>query len=154
MAPESSAMMMGAAMPERFGKQRNPVGVAFLCFITLGIYFVYWHYKVNKEMLWYDQRIEVSPSISAVAVSIGWLFLLIPSFVSVYNTTRRAQFMFADYNREIRLSPAVATILHFFLGVGFPMLSIFYPPYLQSKMNRFWRVEAAEKIGMGERRAA
>jgi hypothetical protein len=30
-------------------KLRNPIGVMFLGFFTLGIYYLYWFYSVNSE---------------------------------------------------------------------------------------------------------
>ncbi|MCL4499582.1 MAG: DUF4234 domain-containing protein [Chloroflexi bacterium] len=137
------------------GKDRSPVGVVFMSFITLGIYFVYWHYKVNKEMAAYDIRIEVSPDVSAIAVSLGWLILFIPSFVSVYNTVARAQIMFEYNEPTIAISPGYASFLHALILLGFPMLSLFYPAYLQGKLNRFWRLEAAKATNVleEERRA-
>ncbi|MHB0976723.1 MAG: DUF4234 domain-containing protein [Candidatus Aquicultorales bacterium] len=139
-----------------FGKPRSPAGVAFLSFITLGIYFVYWHYKVNREIVEYEIKIEGSPSVSAAAVSFGWLFLFIPSFISVFKTTERASLMFEKNQPSIIISPGWATFLHAFLLLGFPMLSLFYPPYLQGKLNRFWRLEAAKIMEVVEekRRAA
>ncbi|MCL5292067.1 MAG: DUF4234 domain-containing protein [Actinobacteria bacterium] len=138
------------------GKKRSPVGVVFLSFITLGFYFIYWHYKVNKEVAAYDIRIEVNPGVSAVAVSFGWLFLFVPSFVSVYNTAQRAQLMFEYNEPSIGVSGGYAAFLHALIGLGFPMLSLFYPAYLQGKLNRFWRLEAAKlgEIIEEERRAA
>ncbi|MHB0975939.1 MAG: DUF4234 domain-containing protein [Candidatus Aquicultorales bacterium] len=124
------------------GKIRNPVGVSFLCFITLGIYFVYWHYKVNEEMFWYDDRLEGSPSIAAIAVSLGWFLLFIPSFDSVYHTIARSQQMFKDCNQDIKVSSSLAMFLHAVPALGFPMLAPFYPSYLQAKLNRFWHLEA------------
>lgn len=138
------------------GKQRSPVGVAFLSFLTLGLYFIYWHYKVNQEIASYEMRIVASPSVSAVAVSLGWILLFIPSFVSVYNTAERAELLF-DYNEpSVYASGAFATFLHALPLLGFPMLTPFYPAYLQGRLNHFWRLEAA-KLGLiieEERRAA
>jgi hypothetical protein len=31
-------------------KKRNPLGVLGLTFLTLGVYFVVWYYKINDEL--------------------------------------------------------------------------------------------------------
>ncbi len=75
------------------GKLRNPLGVVGLTFLTLGVYFFVWYYKVNKEMaaLGRAKRTEelgTSPGTSLVAVLLGWV-LLVPPFVSQYKTCAR-----------------------------------------------------------------
>ena len=59
--------------------------------ITLGIYGLYWYYAVNKELEVSGQK--VAPVMSLLAITFG-VILVIPPFVSLYNTAdriRRAQ---------------------------------------------------------------
>ena len=42
--------------------KRNPLGVLGLSFITLGIYGLYWYYKVNQEIQRYTGDQTISPS--------------------------------------------------------------------------------------------
>lgn len=76
------------------GKLRNPLGVVGLTFITLGIYFFVWYYKVNKEMAELGrarntEELGTSPATSLMAVLFGWILLLIPPLVSEYKTCAR-----------------------------------------------------------------
>lgn len=142
---------------KKFGKQRNPLAVALLSFITLGIYFIYWYYKVNEEIRAYDPRIEVEPGISAIAIALNYLFATVVAFViglvSAFNTGVRARVMFSDYNSSAMISPLLAALLYAFGGLGFPMLALFYPAYVQSQLNYFWR-EQAQAVLEEERKAA
>ena len=60
-------------------KIRRPWGVFFLVLVTLGIYYLVWYYKTNREL--HDYGIEVEPVVSLLAITLGGL-LIIPPFVS------------------------------------------------------------------------
>jgi len=75
------------------GKLRNPLGVVGLTFLTLGIYFLVWFYKTNKEMAELGrgrntEELGTSPTTSLMAVLFGWL-IIVPPFVSIYKTCAR-----------------------------------------------------------------
>src|SRR6266545_2805208 len=58
------------------GKQylkRNPLGVLGLTFITLGIYGLYWYYKINDEIRTFTRDETISPVRSLMAILFGWL---------------------------------------------------------------------------------
>src|SRR5438132_1086197 len=60
------------------GKIRNPLGVVGLTFITIGIYFFFWYYKVNKEMAEIGrarntEELGTSPTTSLMAILFGWI---------------------------------------------------------------------------------
>ncbi len=70
------------------GKQylkRNPLGVLGLSFITLGIYGLYWYYKVNEEIKAFTKDETISPVRSLMAFIFGWL-IIVPPFIAVWNT--------------------------------------------------------------------
>lgn len=76
------------------GKIRNPLGVVGLSFITLGIYFFVWYYKVNKELAEMGKArntedLGTSPSTSLIAVLFGWILIFIPTLISEYKTWDR-----------------------------------------------------------------
>ena len=76
------------------GKIRNPLGVVGLTFITLGIYFLVWYYKINKEMAELGRarntdELGTSPATSLMAILFGWILLFIPPLVSEYKTCSR-----------------------------------------------------------------
>jgi hypothetical protein len=70
--------------------KRNPLGVLGLSLITLGIYGLYWYYKVNEEILLYTGDQTISPSRSLLAVIPGFL-LIVPPFIA-YPTRRTTSF--------------------------------------------------------------
>ena len=75
------------------GKIRNPLGVIGLSLITLGIYYIFWYYFVNKELAAIGkahntEECGTSPGTSVLAVTLG-VFIIVPPFVSLYNTTKR-----------------------------------------------------------------
>jgi|tagenome__1003787_1003787.scaffolds.fasta_scaffold20797519_3 hypothetical protein len=77
------------------GKIRNPLGVIGLTFITLGIYGIFWYYFVNKELAEIGRanntdEAGTSPGTSVLAVTLG-AFIIVPAFLSIYNTCKRQQ---------------------------------------------------------------
>jgi len=77
-------------------KLRRPSAVATLSVITLGVYTLFWYYKVNREMRDFgsshgDHGLAASkPWRSIIAVTIGGL-VVIPRLVSFVRTMRRVQ---------------------------------------------------------------
>ena len=51
--------------------KRDPLGVLGLSFITIGIYWFYWYYKVNDEIRRYEKDDSVRPGIALLAVTLG-----------------------------------------------------------------------------------
>jgi hypothetical protein len=69
-------------------KRRHPFGPLGLSIITFGIYGIFWWYFINREMR--DLGEEGEPILSVLAITIGWI-IIIPPFVSTYNTAARIQ---------------------------------------------------------------
>src|SRR3954465_2368238 len=67
-------------------KIRNPFIAFLLVLVTLGIYYLVWYYKINRELR--DVGIGTSPLPSLLAISIGGL-IIVPPFVSIWNTFGR-----------------------------------------------------------------
>jgi hypothetical protein len=61
------------------GKRRHPAAVIILSVITLGIYSLVWHARVNREMADFDARLEVKSGASALGVTLPWLIGLLTS---------------------------------------------------------------------------
>lgn len=55
------------------GRRRHPATVALLSVLTMGLYTIAWHARVNREMSELDARIEVSPDASALAAAVAWV---------------------------------------------------------------------------------
>lgn len=61
------------------GRHRVPAAMALLSVLTLGMYSIAWHRRVNQEMGDFDPRIHVHPGRSAWAVFLPWFVGLLGS---------------------------------------------------------------------------
>ena len=119
-------------------KIRNPLGVVGLTLITLGIYYFFWYYFVNREMKDLGEsrgsdECGKSPGKSVVAITLG-VFIIVPPFVSHYNVFKRM-------NAASRLTGAGDG---FDAGLGL-LLWFFLSPiavYLfQMNLNKVWEAQ-------------
>jgi hypothetical protein len=83
---------------------RPPLAVAVLGVVTLGVYFMVWWYAVNREV--HDLGARVDPLVALLAVTAG-AFLVVPPFVSAYNTAERVAELEQRAGMIDRLNPAV-----------------------------------------------
>src|SRR6516225_997899 len=75
------------------GKHRNSVLVWLVWpLITLGIYHLYWWYKINDEARRLDPSIDVNPLLSRLALVPGGLIIVTP-FITVYRAGGRIRSM-------------------------------------------------------------
>jgi hypothetical protein len=123
-------------------KTRDPLGVALLTLVTLGVYFFVWYYKVNREMSELGRargtaELGDNPGNSLLAVTLGAL-IIVPAIVSVYNTFVRTQAA-ARLTGVEPLNGWIALAFYLFLGIGFPA-------YLQSGLNKVWTAQAGETV--------
>jgi hypothetical protein len=110
--------------------KRNPLGVLGLSIITLGIYWLYWYYQVNVEIRRFQEDDTVRPGIALLAMVLGWI-LIVPPFISMYNTSVHVAQMEERGGIPSRLSPAlnIVLLLVFAFGTGI---------YTQEHLNRVW----------------
>ena len=121
-------------------KIRHILAPALLPIITLGIYFFYWWYQINREMADYGRakgtkELGDSPVKSLLAVTLGAL-IIVPALVSVWTTTKRVQ----AAQRLTGIEPIngwIALIL-------FIVISLAFNAYLQSGLNPVWKAQAGE----------
>lgn len=117
-------------------KIREPGLVALFTVITLGIYFLFWYYFVNREMANYGEAhqtdIGMSPGMSLVAITIGG-FIIVPPFVSIFRTGKRM-----GLSRRVAGIPGGSPGLFFLLSI-IPIVSFIAPAYLQAELNKIWR---------------
>jgi hypothetical protein len=113
----------------RAGKHRNPVTVWLLWpLLTLGIYWLVWYYKINREAR--RLGIRVSPFASLLAVTLG-AFIIIPPFVSLYQTGDRIARMQRAAGLTATCSPVAGFLLMVFLfGSG--------TLYYQAELDKIW----------------
>jgi Domain of unknown function (DUF4234) len=123
-------------------KIRRPWGAFLLVIITLGIYYLFWYYFVNRELRDFgrasaesgESRIQVNPWISLLAVTFGWL-LIIPPFVSMFRTFSRIHTAQDIADVGPKASPGIGLLLFFIALIFFPV----EVPYAQINLNRVWR---------------
>jgi hypothetical protein len=117
-------------------KNRNPFLVFIWSIVTVGIYYLVWYYKINRELR--DAgRVDVSPFVALLAVSIGWI-VIVPPFVSWYRTFERI----AAAQRAAGTRGEANPILGFILYV----IAVFLLPveviYAQDELNKLWRTRS------------
>ena len=128
-------------------KIRHPLAVFGLVFLTLGIYYFVWYYKVNREMrdlgraVGAEDRLGRSPGTSLLAVTLGWL-IIVPPFVSFYKTLRRIEAAQELTGAAERVSLALGYVLYLFGLLFFPVEVI----YAQSELNKVWRADVARTV--------
>jgi hypothetical protein len=115
------------------GKQylkRNPLGVLALTFITLGIYGLYWYYKINDEIRTFTKDDTISPVRSLMAILFGWL-IIVPPFIAVWNTANHVLKMEEQVGIQNQISPALTIVLLLVLSIALGI-------YVQEHLNRVW----------------
>lgn len=128
-------------------KIRHPLAVFGLVFLTLGIYYLVWYYKVNREMrdlgraVGQEDRLGRSPLTSLVAITIGWL-IVIPPFVSFWNTFRRIEAAQEIGGTTERVNVVLGFILYLVGVILLPVEVI----YAQSELNRVWRASLVAPV--------
>jgi H+/Cl- antiporter ClcA len=111
-------------------KAREPLGVLGLSIVTFGIYWFYWYYKINDEIRRFEKDDSVRPGMALLAVTLGWL-IIVPPFVSVYNTSLHIVRMEQQTPVHQQLSPGLNVILLLVVSVGVGI-------YSQEHLNRVW----------------
>ena len=112
------------------GKHRNSVLVWLVWpLITLGIYHLYWWYKINDEARRLDPSIDVNPLLSLLALFPGAL-IIVPPFVTVYRTGGRIRSM----QHAAGVPPSVLPIVGLLLMFVFSSYSLYY----QISLNGIW----------------
>jgi Domain of unknown function (DUF4234) len=121
----------------REGKIRDPLGVWLLSIVTLGIYYLVWWYKINREVGEFDPTIRVSPGVAVVAITVGGL-IVVPPFVSTVMTGVRI----SQVQRAAGLEPSCSGLLGVLLWLLFGLNTIYY----QAELNKVWKRSGPERV--------
>jgi hypothetical protein len=118
-------------------KVRNPLGVVGLSIITIGVYYLFWWYYINREMRDLGQAKGVdlgqNPTNSLLAVFPGAL-IIVPAIVTMWTTSGRIENSQEAVGMDRRASGPIIFILLFLIGpVGIW--------YAQSELNKVWAAQ-------------
>jgi hypothetical protein len=125
-------------------KIRNPFGVIGLSLITIGIYYLFWWYFINREMrdLGRARNLDLgqNPTNSVLAISLGAL-IVVPAIVTLWTTSGRIE---AAQRTVGVANPASGPIIFILLLLIGPV-GIWYA---QSELNKVWEIQAGA-VGAG-----
>ena len=120
-------------------KLRNPLGVVGLSIITIGIYYIFWWYFINREMRDFGRARGVdlgqNPGNSVLAITLGAL-IIVPALVSLWTTSDRIQRTEEVAGVE---RPAVGPLIFVLLLLVGPV-GVWYA---QHELNKAWRAQAS-----------
>lgn len=121
-------------------KIRNPLGVVALGIVTLGIYFWFWYYFVNREMRDFGQahgteECGTSPGTSLLAVTFGFI-IIVPPFVSIYNAFKRMNASSGISGAGDGFDAGLGILLWMFLS---PIAMYLF----QQNLNKVWEAQTA-----------
>jgi Short C-terminal domain/Domain of unknown function (DUF4234) len=135
-------------------KIRHPVAVPVLSFITVGIYYVYWWYQVNREVADLGRARNVTglgdnPTLSLLAVFPG-ILLIVPPFFTLYNGVNRFQRAQHATLGESTLNGWIVLgliVAGFVVGIA----GLIVPGYIQAELNKVW--ETHPRLGIAAAKA-
>src|SRR5215212_7695378 len=120
-------------------KTRNPFGVIGLSIITLGIYYAFWWYFINREMRDLGRArgtdLGENPGNSVLAITLGAL-IIVPAIVTMWRTCDRIQRSQEVAGVERGANGPIIFILLLLIGpVGVW--------YAQNELNKAWEAQAS-----------
>jgi hypothetical protein len=120
-------------------KIRNPLGTVGLSIITIGIYYAFWWYFINREMrdLGRARNADLgqNPGQSVLALTLGAL-IVVPAIVTLWRTPARIENAQEAVGIDRRVSgPIVFILLLLIAPVGIW--------YAQSELNKVWEAQGS-----------
>jgi hypothetical protein len=101
------------------------LGGWLLLIATLGMYYLFWYYRVNRELRVYDPTINVRPGLAVLTQLIP-----IVGLVSIYNTGKRIE--------QAQTTAGVLDRASAGLGVAAAVCFAMVLPYYSSELNTIW----------------
>ena len=100
-------------------KVRNPLGTVGLSFITIGVYYVFWWYFINREMrdLGRARNVDLgqNPTNSVLALIPGSI-VIVPAIVTLWTTSARIENSQETVGIDRRASGPIIFILLLLIG--------------------------------------
>jgi hypothetical protein len=120
---------------ERY-RVRSPWAVLGLGIVTLGIYYLWWYYRINDDARRYLRDYELRPFVSFLAITVGWM-ILVPPFVSYLRTGERIRQMQERAGAGDDHGPGLGLAL-------FILVNLLGGVYAQYGLNRVWSSPTAD----------
>jgi hypothetical protein len=108
------------------GKIRSPIGGWLLLIPTLGIYYLFWYFNINRELRDYDPSVNVSPGWAVVS-----LFIPVVGLISIYNTGNRI--------RQAQTTAGAPSEASGLLGLIASIFLVLDIPYYNVQLNKVWQ---------------
>ncbi|MGI8631940.1 MAG: DUF4234 domain-containing protein [Solirubrobacterales bacterium] len=119
-------------------RHQDPLLTTGLMVITLGIYGLFWYYRINKELVELGRSRNVAglgdnPTLSLLALLPGG-FLFIPPYISYYGCTQRIRTAQTTLLGRATINGVLIVVM---IVLGFLLLLplLFIPYHVQSAMN-------------------
>jgi hypothetical protein len=124
---------------EARAKLRNPWAVLGLSIITLGIYYIFWWYYMNREMRDFGRArgtdLGQNPGNSVLAITLGAL-IIVPAIITMWRTCDRIQRTQEVAGVDRPASGPIIFVLLLLIGpVGIW--------YAQNELNKAWSTQAS-----------
>jgi hypothetical protein len=122
-APETRIRGMSSSLGP-VGRHRSTLAVVILSIVTLGVYTLVWHHRVNREVGYFDTRMHVGPGRSTLALTIPWV---LGWLVSIAGATR---IVLAVANVHLAFDPHFTVLQAYGLlagGLLIPYLTLLLP---------------------------
>ncbi len=124
------------------GRGRSPLFVALLSALTLGVYALVWHHRINRELEEFDPKVHARPMRSAVAVAVPWV-------IGLLTTVAGAALIVGErLSVHLPLDSHVTTSQSFFLAAGLvavPYLTLLVPFSLVAVVMTLERLRCVEE---------
>jgi Domain of unknown function (DUF4234) len=122
-SPESGIPAMTPSLGP-VGKHRSTLALVALSIVTLGVYSLVWHNRVNREIGNFDTRMHVVPGRSTLAVAIPWVLGWLVSIAGA------ARIVLAVLNVSLPFDPHFSVLQAYGLlagGLVIPYLELLLP---------------------------
>jgi hypothetical protein len=86
-----------------------------LSLVTVGIYAIWLHYRMNEDARLFLRDDSIRPGVSVLAITLGW-FVIVPPFISIYRTGERVERMELQAGVRDTISPALFLVIWIFVS--------------------------------------